>query len=284
MAINMKTDTRPIGKSVLAVGFAGSGKTTQIGTLPGKKFGYIFDPHARDSLQGVDIEVEEFLPSHREIDMAVKTLKKGHGDAPSMKKLEPRVYEDWMDDFIEKSESGFFETIDWLIFDSFTTWSYSILDRLLWLNKRVGSQPQQDDWAAQVNHISNVFRVLASLPCRVYCTAHMDPRKNDVTGRTYNHLLMTGQLRTRIPLLFSNIWVFHSESDVEAAHFTIQTIPDRENPTVRSSIKGLDMYQDVTLDFSRPLEGQGIGRLMMERQPATDEPRRLKKFKKKVRD
>ena len=259
---NLKNSADDGKKTVLAVGYPGSGKTTQIQTLPGRKFGYIFDPNAHRSLAGLDIDYAEFLPTHMEMDLAVKTLKKGIGDAPSMKRLEPRVYEDWLSDFIARCDAGFFDTIDWLVWDSFTTWAYSINDRLAWLNKRMGSQPQQDDWAAQINHISNVWRVVSSLPCSIYCTAHMDPRKNDITGRTYNHLMMTGQLRTRIPLLFSDIFVFHANSDEQGPYFEIQTAPDRENPTVRTSVKGLSVFEDVTIDWSQPTEGQGLAAIL----------------------
>ena len=43
-------------RKVMAIGPVGVGKTTQERTLPGKKFAYLFDPNARESLQGSDID------------------------------------------------------------------------------------------------------------------------------------------------------------------------------------------------------------------------------------
>jgi hypothetical protein len=210
--------------------------------------------------------------------MAIKTLKKGHGDPNiiKQKQLEPQVYKNWLEHFTEWAEGGRFDDLDWLIIDSFTTFSYSVMDRILWLNKRMGFQPQQDDWGAQVQNITDIWRVLSAIGCNIYCTAHLEARKNDITGRTYNHLMMTGQLRTRIPLLFSNIWGFVVDSDKEGPFWTVQTVSDRETPNIRCSVKGLQPYEDVTLDFDQPLIGQGVAGLL-ERTPAPSAKKKGKK-------
>ena len=47
---------------ILMLGTAGTGKTTQILTLPRPTFIYIFDPNALESLKGHDIDYKLFLP------------------------------------------------------------------------------------------------------------------------------------------------------------------------------------------------------------------------------
>ena len=74
---------------------------------------------------------------------------------------------------------------------------------------------------------------------------------------------MTGRNRTRIPLMFSQIFATKADLDADGKKaYSIQTIPDRENPTVRTSIQGLQAYEDVTLDMTKALEGQGLGGIM----------------------
>jgi hypothetical protein len=75
--------------------------------------------------------------------------------------------------------------------------------------------------------------------------------------------MMTGRLKTKIPLLFSDIFICEAENDGRGVvKHKIQTVPDRMTTTVRSSIKGLGSFEDVTIDFAKPLEGQGIGKFL----------------------
>ena len=75
--------------------------------------------------------------------------------------------------------------------------------------------------------------------------------------------MMTGRLRTKIPLLFSDIFIAEAQPDGKGnVRYQLQTVPDRITTTVRSSIKGLDAFEDVTLDWDKPLGNQGLGQLL----------------------
>ena len=75
--------------------------------------------------------------------------------------------------------------------------------------------------------------------------------------------MMTGRLKTKIPLLFSDIFGCDTEVDSKGVkRHRIQTTPDRMTATIRTATKGLAPFEDVTLDFSRDLTTQGIGRLL----------------------
>ena len=70
-------NTKDIGKpSFLLLGPTGSGKTSQILTLPGKTFCYLFDPSSLATLKGHDIEYELFLP--KKVSTAAISLSKGN--------------------------------------------------------------------------------------------------------------------------------------------------------------------------------------------------------------
>lgn len=249
----------------LVAGYMGSGKTNLVKTLPGRKFMYVFDPNALQTIRGTDIDYEEFIPDVMDLDLSVKTLKQGVGDRPRSKR-EPITYVEWEKDFEQKHEKGFFEQYDWLCFDSFTNFLEIIMDRVQFLNGRLGKQPEQADWAAQMITCQNVWRVLTGLKLGVYATAHLDLRQNETSKKTYNHLMMTGRLRVRIPQLFNNVWTAHADLDDKGRpHFLMQTYPDKEYPSIRTQF-ATEPFEDVTIPSNLPkgadLSQYGLGALL----------------------
>ena len=68
MEINNAKDYQRDRMRILAIGPAGSGKTTQLRTLPGKKLLFCFEDNALNSLQGdPDIDYQLYLPHVVEI-------------------------------------------------------------------------------------------------------------------------------------------------------------------------------------------------------------------------
>lgn len=245
----------------LMLGPTGSGKTSQILTLPGKKFIYVFDPNALLSLRGHDIEYEEYLPSNLSLD--VRSLKK---DNPKSDKLmatrDSEIYLDWEKSFDAKVESGYFDNFDVIGLDSCTTFLDLIMDRILTINGRPGQFPGQDDYGPQMVAFTNVMRTLNGLGKMVYVTGHLKTDQHELTKKILRQPMMTGQLREKIPLLFSDVLVTSAENDGKGnISYTIQTVADRE-VIARTSIKGLNPVEDVTLDWSKPLDNQGLGGLL----------------------
>jgi AAA domain len=247
----------------LLTGVTGSGKTTQFLTLPGKKFVYIFDPNALSSLEGYDIDYEQFVADLSDVDIAVKTLSSQRPSDTTSRKISPRAYVQWETHFEKHWDTGFFDTYSWIGFDSFTLFAEAVMDRVLFLNGRTGKQPEQADWAAQVNTIGNVFRVFSNSKTGIFCTAHLDERQDDVNKRIFWRPMMTGRLRVRIPLLFNHVFVAHAEGNEKGTTYTIQTTPDRSFPIVRTAwADRLPMYQDVTIaDFNRA-DQYGLGAML----------------------
>ena len=245
---------------ILVLGDTGGGKTTQFLTLPGKKFAYLFDSNALLSLKGYDVDYEEFLPDRLNLNIHSLSKDKG-GDRVSAHKND--MFTEWQKDFEGKVDSGFFDQYDAICFDSATTLLDLIMDRILTINGRAGQWPQQDDYGPQMVAFTNICRTLTSLGKTVYMTGHLEMRQEDLSKRIYRQPMMTGRLRTKIPLLFSDIFVAEAQNDGKGnISHVFQTVPDKITTTVRTSIKGLDPYEDVTLDFSKPLEGQGLGHIL----------------------
>lgn len=253
-----------VGKTVhriLLLGDTGSGKTTQMLTLPGKTFTYLFDSNALLSLQGNDIDYEEFLPD--QLNLSVKSLSKDRGGDKNTNHAN-MMYGAWEKDFNDRMESGFFDQYDNIGFDSATTFLDLIMDRILTINGRAGQWPQQDDYGPQMVAFTNVVRTLTSLGKTLVMTGHLEVRQADGSAKMLRQPMMTGRLRTKIPLLFSDIFIAECSNDGKGnVSHTLQTVPDRVTTAVRTSMRGLDPVEDVTIDWTKEVKAkQGLGLLL----------------------
>jgi hypothetical protein len=258
-------DINQIGKpKIILVGSGGAGKTSQILTLPGKTFAYLFDPSALSAIRGFDVEYETFFATH--VDMAAKSLTKNVvNDKSKAKEDASQVYVNWEADFEKKTREGFWDTVDNVVLDSFTTFSDVVMDRILKLNGRPGQFPQQDDWTAQMSTIMNVVRTFAGMNKLLLCTAHDNFKQDEATSRMQNVIMLTGQLRVKLPLLFSEILHLEHVADTKGSAYRMQTRPDRMNPNIRTSMRGVEMYEDITItDWKNPTK-YGLGKLLKDK-------------------
>lgn len=258
---NAKDSHDKTAHRILILGDTGGGKTTQLLTLPGKTFAYLFDSNALLSLRGNDIDYEEFLPD--QLNLSVKSLSKDRGGDKNSNHAN-LMYSAWEKDFNEKLEDGFFDDYDNIGFDSATTFLDLIMDRILTINGRAGQWPQQDDYGPQMVAFTNVVRTLTSLGKTLLMTGHLEVRQAEGSAKMLRQPMMTGRLRTKIPLLFSDIFIAECTNDGKGnISHTIQTVPDRVTTTVRTSMKGLEPVEDVTIDWTKEVRGkQGIGLLL----------------------
>ena len=246
----------------MVIGHTGTGKTKLFTTIPGKKFMYIFDPNALNTIAGEDIDYEIFTPDV--MNMKVVSLTKGIGDKSKVP-IEPQTYLAWEEDFEKKIADGFFDNYDAIGFDSMTTFCDLVMDRVLYINGRFGKQPEQPDWSAQINTIKNVFRQATSLDLILYVTVHKDLKQDDLTKRVEYQICLPGQLRNKLPLLFSEVWNCSADSDKDGnAKSTICPRPDKRNTIARSTLCTEEVV-DVTVpaNTTDPTK-YGIGKLIKE--------------------
>src|SRR5258708_3023791 len=258
---NAKDATGVQPHKFLLLGATGTGKTSQFLTLPGKKFAYLFDPNALLSLRGYDIEYETFYPEMVSLD--VKSLKKETSGDQVMGRKGSEAYLKWEKDFDKKVSEKFFDQFDVIGMDSCPTFLDLIMDRVLTINGRPGQWPQQDDYGPQMVVFTNVVRTLTGMGKMIFFTGHHENKQDELTQRIFFQPLMTGRLREKIPLLFSDIFCTTVEQDQKGkVQYNIQTVSSRQVPTIRSSIKGLATLEDVTIDWAKPPEQQGLGRIL----------------------
>lgn len=246
---------------ILALGDAGGGKTTQICTLPRPTFVYFFDPNGLNSIQGQDVDYEEWLPES--LPLSVFSLKKDGKKDPT-KVPGSSIYQKWEQDFETKADTGFFRPYSSVCIDSCTTLLDAIMDRILVINGRAGQFPQQDDYGPQMVTFMNIMRTLTAMGKTVYVTGHLKTDKDEVLGRIIRLPLVTGQLREKLPLLFSDVVVCYAETDptTKKAAWLLQTTPDKMTPRIRTSVKGLEPIEPITIDWTKPPTDQGIGGIL----------------------
>lgn len=247
-------------KKILLLGDTGNGKTTQFLTLPGKKYAYLFDPNAKLSLRGYDVDYDEYLPTT--VNMAIKPLAKDKpGDKPTAAKS--TVYQDFEQQFNERIESGFFDQYDWICFDSATTLLDLMMDRVLTINGRFGQWPNQDDYGPQMIAFINLCRNITAMDKGLFVTGHLELKQDEKTKKISNRPMMTGRLVAKVPLLFSEVLVADVDLDDKGkASYRLQTVGSSLTPIIRTSIKGLEPFENVAINFENDPVGQGLGGIL----------------------
>jgi len=246
----------------MLVGPTGSGKSSQIWTLPGRKFVYVFDPNTMATISGCDTDYVEFLPEFTEMDATLKGFNKGaKSDKPSGKAKEPTLYMRWVDHINDFEANKAFEKYDWLVFDSMTFVAKTLMDRQLYINNRYGDIEELGDYRVVGSKLADVFGTISSLPINIYSTGHIQTYEDDKTKKVVTQIMLPGKGRTMLPLSHTDTW--EARAGDKAGTYEVKTVPEaRGLQEIRSSMKGLKPVEDVTIkDFSKA-ENFGIGALI----------------------
>jgi GTPase SAR1 family protein len=256
----------------LFYGNVGSGKTTLCRSLPGRKFLYMFDPAGLNSIKPVDdIYYETFMPDA--VSMTVATLK-GIRDVKAPTYAASETYVRWEKDFELRLSQKFFTDpnveidrvrggFDTIILDSLTTLSDLIMDRILEINNRSGKNPEVSDYGVLAMTIKRIVRNAAATGCYVALTAHEQADQDKLLRTVSNKIMVPGQLKITLPILFSDIW--HTKVDRDSngkVKYLAETIPVDMYPTMRCSLD-LPTSIDVTIphDCADPTKF-GIGAIL----------------------
>lgn len=259
-------------KRILALGKTGSGKSTQMWTLKGKKFLYNLDPNTMSSLKGIadqlgidppDIEYESFEPEFLELDATLKAFRKDAKDdtSKSFSKREPTVYNDFVEDLNSRVEDGFFKDYNWLMFDGLTFIVRATMNRQLYINDHYGGIEDKADYRIVGSKITEIFSALAALPINIYMTGHIAMFEDEKSKRIVTQIHAPGNSRNMLPLVFTDIW----QTSKDDQGYVVRTRPDpRGLQDIRCSIQGLEELEDVTIGDFAKAEQFGIGAILAE--------------------
>lgn len=265
----MKQKTNP---KILCYGKAGSGKTSLFRTIPGRKFLYMFDPAGLNSLTDKDdIFYEQFLIDT--VPMSVNTLK-GMKDSNSPSYSNMETYVRWENDFQNRLDKNWFSDptveidgvkggFDAIGFDSLTTLTDIVMDRILQLNQRAGKNPELGDYGILTNTLARIVRNAAATDCIIFLTAHEQAQQDKLLRSVSNEIMVPGQLKVKLPLLFSEI--YHCTAEVDSKGnplYKAATIAEDLFPLARCSQvvrdAGMGLFQDVTIKTPDPTDS-GLG-------------------------
>jgi hypothetical protein len=244
-------------KNILVYGPTGTGKTQLFATIPGKKLIYMFDPTGLDTLSGLDIDYEYFPPDSS---FAIGRTKHGARDPKGPKQKEPVAYANFEDHY-EELLKGRIEEYDAVGFDSLTSLQYMLLDRIAYINNRYGQINELSDYMIAGDSMLKILQAAFSCSPIIYVTGHSDLIQDEISKKVQNTFDVIKNVRRLLPRNLSDLWVSSVNADQTSVKFSIQTLPSREWPSAKNSMN-LNFIEDVTLDFNKPLEEQGIGRFL----------------------
>lgn len=196
--------------NALVYGDMGTGKTRLFRTCRRPVFIHSFDPGGTKTVKDCIDEGWMFVDTRFE------------GEDPG----NPKVYEMWLDEMKNLQRMDFFSSLGTYGLDSLTTWAQSIMGFVLKGKGRPGTFPWQEDYGPQMARIESHVKSLTSLPCDVLVTAHPDQAKDDRSGRMFIGPLVTGKLRTRLPILFDEIYAMITESKPGGTVYNVLTQND----------------------------------------------------------
>ena len=78
-------------------------------------------------------------------------------------------------------------------------------------------------------------------------------------------MVLTGRLRIRVPLLFSDILRCYTDSRGGHTSYYLGTVGDPRRSFIRCSIRGLPAELDVTIDPDKEEQEQGLIQLVSDR-------------------
>lgn len=263
-------------ESILLLGVYGTGKSSQITTLPGRKFVYAFDPNTIGALKGYkDIDLVEFFAKGSELELRLKGFNEKGGIKLSDrtgKEAQPVLYEEWREDHDARLQSDFWAKNDyqWICLESYTWFIEALEARQLWLDQRAGESADRGDHAQLGFALTRNFQSLMSTKCNLFMTGHLRSYQDELTKKIMLYPHISGKAKSVIPSGCTNVWI--SERGKEPGRFNIRTVPEPQGfQLLRSRIPGLKELEDVTIPMIKQPDGTmrfndpqsyGIGRLL----------------------
>ena len=138
------------------------------------------------------------------------------------------------------------------------------MDRCLWINNRYGKTEEIGDYRIVGSKLANVFRPIFASKKSILCTGHLTSFQDDKTKKITTQLNLMGQARAMLPLGCTDIKeCFRGDTD-KGGRYLMRTRPDHRGlKCIRSTIRGLEEVEDITIDDIDKPQEYGIGKLLL---------------------
>jgi len=222
---------------ILLAGDATTGKTTSLETLP-------------DALRAVGVESPRIVVL--DLDQNADNLidREGFevyrwGGVPGSDHEAADACEWWMREELTKMEG-----IHVVVGDSLTALSMMALAHVTNVNNRFGKAPQLQDWNHEMNTTQNFCLKLQNIKVShaVITTCHTHLEKDDLSGRAYNALVLTGKLPKKLVRFFPEIYYANVQGLGNKAKFMWRTTPE-QGTIARTQIPEFRKGEGVVQDF-----------------------------------
>ena len=200
------------GTNFLIYGHTGTGKTHCLRTARRPLLVHSFDPGGVKSIRSLlkDPKSGCYADTRFEVE-----------DAKN-----PTAWNQWERAITDLEREGIPETLGTYAIDSGTLWSEAMMNTIVHMKGRTNGIPQLQDYMVQMLTIRDTMKKLSGWPCDVVLTGHIDIEKDDVSGKLFTSVLMTGKLKVRIPLLFDEIYITMCQETSKGPEHTFLTCPD----------------------------------------------------------
>ena len=282
---NAKTDPMP-GRLMCLYGSPGTGKTTQINTLPRPTCALFLDPAGKMSIKGHDINYMEFLPDEVNLNpgaiatAAQTRVKEGAEKVPMPTQF--LRFRNFLQDFIRSGEIKEYKSI---ALDGVTSLTDAAMDYEIWSANRTIGVPQRDDYGPVM---SLVYRQLLRLvgACdgqHLLVIGHSHDKEKMAGGKGTGifrlGIAMIGTSREWGPRLFNDLYQTEITKDRDNnVQYKLRTL--WEPRMAPGAIKTTKLVHgetddkglvDITIhDWDHP-EEYGLGRLLRKLDSAPEE-------------
>lgn len=199
-------------RNFLVYGHEGTGKTRLVITCPKPIVIASFDPGGTTTrdlqplIKSGDVLVEDFSGDNRK---------------------EAKKFREWELSFGSHVRDGFFEHVGTYVIDSITRWADAMMNDIV---KRNGFKndgiPEQRYYLLQQNTAVDYIGILCDQPCHTLCTGHIGLNKDEVEGRMYTGLLLSGKLADKVPLCFDEKYISRTRNSAAGVQYQLQTKND----------------------------------------------------------
>ena len=144
------------------------------------------------------------------------------------------------------------EGIKTAVVDSATFCMKGIMARVLGADgKAATSSPQLQHYMQQISLFEEVVARLCSKQMNIFFTAHEDTQKDEITGRLFKNVDLTGKAANRIPGYFNELWHMEVTASMNAAPtYKIRTRSDAIY-SARTTFRTLDTCEDQALIWQK---------------------------------
>lgn len=207
----------------LLIGRMGTGKTTTACTGRKPVLLHAFDPGGEKAVADL-IQSGEVIADSR---FSYEDPKK------------PTQFEAWVAEMQRLERIGIFQHIGTYVLDSLTTWSDCLIGSVMKRTGHLQSGMEIQDWGKFLNDALAYVRTILALPCDVVVTAHLDFDKDEGTGQLIGTMMMSGQGKIKIPLLFDERYIMQAkETATGVAHSLLTKSTGKLEATTRMGRNG----------------------------------------------